>query len=168
MDDSYEYQQDDDEPPTPLQVMRAAYEAMNFKVEENNDILSLRLALENVDVIVKSWGRPGDVATIIVRLPVRANSEARPRAGEFLHRLNYDSKRKFWEMDYNDGEIRLSAYADTVSAPLSEAHFKALLHTMVKTVDIVFPYLTSVLAGRLKPDFAADQADAALIAYWSE
>lgn len=131
------------------------------------DIISLRLALENLDVVVTSWGVPGDVATILVRLPIRATEEFRSRTGEFLHRLNYDSKRKFWEFDYNDGEIRLAAYADTTGAPLSDAHFRGLLHCMLRTVDIVFPYLTSVLSGRMGADFAADQADAALHAYWS-
>jgi len=32
--------------------------------------------------------------------------------------------------------------------------------------DTVFPYLTSVLSGRMTPDFAADQADAATAAMW--
>ena len=101
-------------------------------------------------------------------MPIRATEEFRARTGEFLHRLNYDSKRKFWEFDYNDGEIRLAAYADTTTAPLSDNHFRGLLHCMLRTVDIVFPYLTSVLSGRMGADFAADQADAALHAYWSD
>jgi hypothetical protein len=106
-------------------------------------------------------------ASLYVLLPVRATAESRANTGEFLHRLNYHSKRKFWEMDYNDGEIRLTSFTDTVTGPLTEAHFRGILHSMVTTADVVFPYLTSVLSGRMTPDFSADQAQAALRAFWN-
>ena len=32
---------------------------------------------------------------------------------------------------------------------------------MARHADAVFPYLTSVLSGRMTPEFAADQAEAA-------
>jgi uncharacterized protein (DUF736 family) len=71
-------------------------------------------------------------------------------------------------MDYNDGEIRMGAYTDTLIGALTEEHFRGILHCMVVTADIVFPYLTSVLSGRMAPDFAADQADAAIYAHWTQ
>ena len=167
MEDNPEKSTETQEPPLPLDVMREVYRAMEFHTEENDGRITLRLALENMDVVVISWGNPNDVATVIVRLPVRATSEFRAKTGEFLHRLNFDSKRKFWEMDYNDGEIRMAAYTDTLIGPLTEEHFRGILHCMVKTADTVFPYLTSVLSGRMAPDFAADQADAAICAQWN-
>ena len=168
MEDNPEKSTETQEPPLPLDVMRAVYRAMEFHTEENDGRITLRLALENMDVVVISWGNPNDVATVIVRLPVRATPEFRAKTGEFLHRLNFDSKRKFWEMDYNDGEIRMAAYTDTLIGPLTEEHFRGILHCMVKTADTVFPYLTSVLSGRMAPDFAADQADAAIYAQWNK
>jgi hypothetical protein len=131
-------------------------------------MMTLRVWLENLDVRVICWGRANDIASVVVGLPVRATAESRANTGEFLHRLNYHSKRKFWEMDYNDGEIRLTSFTDTVTGPLTEAHFRGILHSMVTTADVVFPYLTSVLSGRMTPDFSADQAQAALRAFWNQ
>lgn len=157
------------EPSTlPLDVMREVFRAMEFHTEEDDHSITVRLKLENMDVVVLCWGEPNDLATLVVQLPVRATPEFRARTGEFLHRLNYNSRRKFWEIDYNDGEIRLAAYTDTTGGPLTDSHFRGLLHCMVTTADIVFPYLTSVLSGRMAPDFAADQADAAIHAYWTK
>ena len=141
---------------------------MESNFDEEDGAFHLRIKLENMDVEVISWGTPEDVAAVLVRLPVRATTKFRARAGEFLHRLNFGSKRKFWEMDYNDGEIRLVGYTDTISGPLTEELFREILHFMVKTADTVFPYLTSVLSAGMKPDFAADQADAALRDAWNK
>jgi len=33
---------------------------------------------------------------------------------------------------------------------------------MIKTAETVFPYLTSILSGRMTPEFAADQAESAV------
>ncbi|MEX1119478.1 MAG: YbjN domain-containing protein [Terrimicrobiaceae bacterium] len=148
--------------PHPLDVMRQVFRDAEFHFDDEDSRLFLRLKLECVDVSIVCWGNPNDVATLIVTLPVRATPDFRPQVGEFLHRLNYDSKRKFWEMDYNDGEIRLAAYLDTILGPLTPGLFQALLHYLVKTADTVFPYLTSVLSGRMTPEFAADQAEAAI------
>ncbi len=156
------------EAPEPLDVMRKAYQDAEFHFEEDEGRLTLRLGLKNLDVTVHCWGRVGDVATIIVRLPIRATEEFRARTGEFLHRLNYTAKRKFWEFDYNDGEIRLVAYTDTISGPLTEGLFRSIFHAVTSTADVVFPYLTSVLSGRMAPDFAADQAEAAIAAFWDK
>jgi len=39
---------------------------------------------------------------------------------------------------------------------------------MIKTADTVFPYLTSILSGRMTPEFAADQAEATVNALWNK
>ncbi len=156
------------EPPLPLDVMRRVYQEAEFHFEEDEGTLTLNLGLKNLDVAVLCWGHPEDVAMLVVRLPIRATKEFRDRTGEFLHRLNYDSKRKFWEIDYNDGEIRLAAYTDTITGHLTEGLFRSLFHAVTSTADVVFPYLTSVLSGRMTPEFAADQADAAIHAHWNK
>lgn len=148
--------------------MRSVYQAMEFNFDEEDGAFHLRIKLENMDVEVISWGVPEDLATILVRLPVRATPKFRAQAGEFLHRLNFSSKRKFWEMDYNDGEIRMVGYTDTINGPLTEELFREIFKFMVTTVDTVFPYLANVISGGMKPDFAADQADAALLSYWNK
>lgn len=150
--------------PHPLDVMRQVFRDAEFHFDDEDSRLFLRLKLDCVDVSIVCWGNPDDVATMIVTLPVRATHDIRPQVGEFLHRLNYGSKRKFWEMDYNDGEIRLASHLDTIMGPLTPGLFQALLHHLVKTADTVFPYLTSVLSGRMTPEFAADQAEAAILA----
>jgi len=156
------------ETPEPLDVMRKVYEDAEFHFEEDEGVLTLRLGLRNLDVIVLCSGQSGDVATLIVRLPIRSTEEFRAETGEFLHRLNYAAKRKFWEMDYNDGEIRLVAYTDIITGPLTEGLFRSIFHTVTSMADVTFPYLTSVLSGRMTPEFAADQAEAALEAFWNK
>lgn len=156
------------EAPEPLDVMRKAYQDAEFHFEEDEGTLTLRLGLKNLDVTVLCRGRAGDVASIIVRLPIRATEQFRPQTGEFLHRLNYAAKRKFWEMDYSDGEIRLVAYTDTITGSLTEGLFRSIFHAVTSTADVVFPYLTSVLSGRMTPEFAADQAEAAIDAFWNK
>jgi len=151
----------------PLEVMRQAYRAMEITFQEDEGSIFTRLNLKNLEAHVISWGEPDDLATIIVRLPVRAAPEFRAQAGEFMHRLNFNSKRKLWEIDHDDGEIRLAAYTDTMVGPLTEAGFRSLLHCLVMHADTVFPYLTSVLSGRMTPGFAADQAEAATAAMWN-
>ena len=156
------------EAPEPLDVMRQVYEEAEFHFEEDDGTLTLRLGLKNLDVTVLCWGHAGDVASIIVRLPIRATEKFLARTGEFLHRLNYAAKRKFWEFDYSDGEIRLAAYTDTISGPLTEGLFRSIFHAVTATADVTFPYLTSVLSGRMTPEFAADQAEAAIEAFWNK
>jgi len=148
--------------------MRLAYTDMEITFQEDDDTIFTRLNLENVEVHVISWGEPNDLASIVVRLPVRAAPEFRAVAGEFLHRLNYNARRKFWELDHDDGEIRLAVYTDTVLGPLTDRIFRSLLHCLLMTADTVFPYLTSVLSGRMTPEFANDQAEAALVAMWDK
>jgi len=156
------------EVPDPLDVMRDVLRGMEFNFDDADGRLVVHLMLDRLDVKVVCWGNPDDVATILVVLPVRATPEFRPQTGEFLHRLNYGAKRKYWEMDYGDGEIRLAAYTDTLIGPLTGQHFRGMLHSMVRTADIVFPYLTSVLSGRMTPEFADDQAEAAIHAFWNK
>ena len=156
------------EAPEPLDVMRKAYQDAEFHFEEDEGVLTLRLSLKNLDVTVMCMGHAGDVATVIVRLPIRATEEFLAKTGEFLHRLNYAAKRKFWEIDYSDGEIRLVANTDTITGPLTAGLFRSILHTVVSTADVTFPYLTSVLSGRMTPEFAADHAEAAIQAFWKK
>ncbi|MEI6339845.1 MAG: hypothetical protein WCQ57_14890 [Verrucomicrobiota bacterium] len=75
-------------------------------------------------------------------------SHLHAQAGEFLRRLNFNARRKFWEIDHNDGEIR-PAYTDTMVGPLTDGGFCSLLHCLIMRADTVFPYLTSVLSGRI-------------------
>ena len=150
--------------PHPLEVMRNAYQRMEIEFEVNDGSILTDLNLENLRVHVISFGEPDDLAVIIVKIPVRAAPKFRAAAGEFLHRLNFGARRKFWEIDHNDGEIRMAAYIDTIAGPLTELNFRALLHSMLMTGDEVFPFLTNVLSGSMTPEFAADQAEAAIIA----
>jgi hypothetical protein len=152
----------------PLETMRRVYKEMEITFEEVDERIATRLFLKNLEVRVLSWGEPNALVTVVVQLPVRAAPEFRAKAGEFLHRLNFNALRKFWEMDYNDGEIRLAGYSDIMDGPLTDDHFRGMLESLITNADVVFPYLTNVLSGSMTPEFAEDQAAAALCAYWTE
>lgn len=147
-------------------TMRRVLDSMSldYDFDEEDEIISLRVQLENFEAMMFLFGENDDMATLLVRLPVRAPEPVRPAVGEFLHRLNFAGKRKFWEMDYNDGEVRLRATTDTIDAPLSEGMFRAMCRAVLEIADRVFPYLNAVITRSMKPDFAADQAIAAISA----
>jgi len=153
-------------PAHPVDIMREVFREAEFNFDDEEGRLFLRLQLDRVDVQILCLGNPDDVATIIVNLPIRATPEFRPQTGEFLHRLNFGSKRKFWEFDYNDGEMRLASYTDTLTGPLTKEFFRAILNSLASATDAAFPYLTGVLTGRMSPEFAADQAEAGIRAAW--
>jgi len=146
--------------------MRQVLADMEIAFHEEDDRLSFRLGLKTIEVLVTCWGKPDDIVFILIRLPVRAAPGCRAAAGEFLHRLNFNARRKFWEIDYDDGEIRLSAYTDTLLGPLTDRIFRSMILSLLMTADTVFPYLMGVLTGRMQPQFADDQAEAALAAMW--
>ena len=150
----------------PLDVMRQTLTSMEIPFQEDDGRLFTRLGLENVEVQVVAWGYPDDLAKVIVRLPVRAAKKHRAAAGDFLHRLNCNARRKYWEMDCDSGEIRLSCFTDTMVGRLTEGLFRALLNSLIHAADTAFPYLTGVLNGRMPPEFAADQAEAAVRIDW--
>ena len=111
----------------PLEVMRNVYQQLEITFQEDDGMISTHLNLVNVAVQVISWGEPDDLASVVVKIPVRAAPKFRAAAGEFLHRLNYGSKRKFWEIDYNDGEIRMVCYTDISGCKLPVVSFKTTL-----------------------------------------
>jgi len=151
----------------PLDVMRKTLSDMGIAFHEEAGSLFTRLPLKNQVVQVACWAEPDDIATVIVRLPVRVSPDFRAKAGEFLHRLNFNAKRKFWEINHDDGEVRLSCFTDTLVGPLTGRLFRALLNALLETANAAFPYLTSVLSGRMSPEFAADQAQAAVQTGWA-
>ncbi len=153
---------------TPLEIMRQAFTDMEVAFLEDDGTISTALCLTTFDACVTCWGKPDDLVSIVVRLPFRAAPQHRAAVGEFLHRLDFNAKRKFWEIDHNDGEIRLSAYTDTLLGPLTDRIFRSMLHCLLMTAETVFPYLMGVLTGRMNPEFANDQAEAALAAMWSK
>lgn len=155
-------------PAHPLDAMREAYRAADLAFEDDQERLVMRLVLETMSVVVISFGEPNDCAQVLVRLPLRAPKKLRAKTGEFLHRLNFGMKRKFWEMDYNDGEIGLSTHFDTSVTPLTRDHFQMVLRGLLQTADTVFPYIAGVVSGLMVPSVADDQAQAALQAMWDK
>ncbi|MCX7869446.1 MAG: YbjN domain-containing protein [Terrimicrobiaceae bacterium] len=147
-------------------TMRRVLDGLNleYDYDAEDDIISLRVQLETFEAAMFLFGENDDMATLMVRVPVRVPEAVRPAVGEFLHRLNYAGRRKFWEMDYNDGEVRLRATTDTIDAPLSSMMFQAMSQAVLEIADRTFPYLNAVITRSMKPDFAADQAIAALSA----
>lgn len=151
-------------PPTPSAVMREVFDEaeLRYSFDEQTGSVRVPLRLRNVEINLICWSDSDGLANLAIRFPVMAPPEARPGVGELLHRLNYVGRRKFWEMDYDDGEIRMVATMDTFGAPLQRDVFSAVAHAIVGIADRTFPYLNAVITRSMKPDFAADQAVAAL------
>ena len=125
----------------PMDVMREYYTASGISFQEDDNALFTRLNLMNTEVQVICWGEPNDTATVVVRLPLRAAPEVREKAGEFVNRMNFGAKRKFWEIDCDSGELRLTSYTDTLVGPLTAEFFRAILNALLAAADATFPYL---------------------------
>ncbi len=150
-----------------MHVMRQVFRSMEIEFQEKDGRIHALMVLDNLLVQVIAWGYPNDLAKVVVRLPLTTTgSEGSAAGGEFLHRLNCNARRKYWEMDYDTGEFRLSCFTDTLVGPLTERHFRALLNSLASAANVVFPYLITVLGGQMTPEFAADQAQAAVQADW--
>lgn len=154
--------------PSSSDGLRTVFQELEIPFQESAWTLECQLALSDREVRVQAWGHPEEVTAVIVRLPIRATPECRAPGGEFLHRLDFCSQRKFREMDDDDGMIRAAAPIAMFAGPLTGNVFRALLHGLITTADPAFPHLTSVLSGRLTPEFAGDQAEAAIDAFWNE
>jgi hypothetical protein len=148
----------------PAEVMRSFFRNAELMVEEHDGRFLTNLELENWGVRVFCWGQPHDLVQIIFLLPIKVPVKMRPKAGEFFHRLNFGARRKFWEMNYNDGEIRCSCHIDTITAPLTESLFASMVQALALMSDRISPYVMAVFSGKMAPDFAADQAIPALSA----
>lgn len=146
----------------PLDIMRSYLVEREYVFEEDSGFLHLRMTLDNCQCDLFCAGEAGSQIQVVVGLPVRARKEIRAAVGEFLHRLNFGQDRKFWEFDYSDGEIRLSAYSDLFNCELTAELFGCICQTLLSLADITFPYLSGVLSGVYNPEFAADQALAAI------
>ena len=153
-----------EETATPTDVMRRWLNdcGIRYDYDTDDDIIVFKTDIPSTELTVICGGVPGDLAYLIVRFPVRVPEPARQAVGEFLHRLNYASKRKFWEMDFNDGEVRMRGSTDLFSSPLDEGLFESLLRLLLEMASKAFLYLNAVTTQSMKPDFAADQALCAL------
>lgn len=150
---------------TPFDIIRKVLQDAEEDFYEDDGVFTFWRRLRNMLVRVSSWVNDSEVC-IGVEIPVIATEEFRSQTGEFLHRINYGEARKFWEIDWTDGEIRLGNHIDLTCGPLIPDFFRGNISIMIGTADVVFPYLTSVLSGRMTPEFAADQAAAALKVFW--
>jgi len=151
-----------DEAPLPIELIKEALRKSEFDFDTVEDCVAFHMQLSTCEVRIVIWAEPESVAKLKLTLPIRANVEHRAAVGELLHRLNYGAKRKFWEMDCNDGEIGLSSHVDTVRRPLDPDFFMSMFSALATTADLNLPYVTAVAFGQMKPDFAADQGLAAL------
>ena len=148
----------------PVEVMRSFFRNAEIEVEEHDGRFLTNLELDNWEVKVLCYGQLHDLVQLIFRLPIKVPVKMRPQAGEFFSRLNFGARRKFWEVDYNDGEIRCACHTDTISAPLTESLFGSMVQALARMSDRIYPYVLAVISGKMAPDFAADQAIAALSA----
>lgn len=81
--------------------------------------------------------------------------------GEFLHRLNFELVKPVLQFDHGDGEVRM-AVEIALEPNSSEQDFHDSLFPTLFFADKIFPYLNFVSTGAMQPEFAADQAAAAV------
>jgi len=135
---------------------------MAYDYCEESHLIHSGIELSNLDVRI-CCGTTGDAAPfLLIRHPMRAPEPVRQAVGEFLLRLNFSAKLSLCELDFNDGEIRLRMVSDLTAAAFSKDHFALMMGQMLLFTDMAHPCLASVITRAMKPDFAADQAIAAI------
>lgn len=154
----------DPSPVPPTQTMLSWFhdKQMTYDYCEDSGIISANFELNNLDVRVFCGATSEGAPFLIVRYPVKAPEPIRSAVGEFLLRLNFAAKRSLCELDFNDGEIRLRGVSDLVDEGFTQDHFAVMMGQMLLFADMAYPCLASVMTRAMKPDFASDQAVAAI------
>ncbi len=154
----------DQDPSPPTHVMLAWFneKEMTYNYCEDSRVISANFELNNLEVRVYCGTTSEGAPFLIVKYPMRAPEPIRGAVGEFLLRLNFAAKRSLCELDFNDGEIRLRVVSDLVDEGFTQDHFAVMMGQMLLFADMAYPCLASVMTRAMKPDFAADQAVAAI------
>lgn len=149
---------------TAIEIMRSVFDDADlaYEVVGEDEFIRSEFVLSGVDVSVYCQGDNESLVVVVVSFPVRAPVETRHITGEFLLRANYALSRQVWEMDFDDGEVRLRMHVDTCFAePLKPEVFRAILDYAILMAEMYFPFLNAVITRAMKPEFALDQAQAA-------
>jgi len=154
---------EDDTALTAMDVMRNVFDdaELAYEVDAENECLRSEFALSGVDVSVQCHGDNDSLVAVVISFPVRAPVDTRHVVGEFLLRANYALSRQVWEMDFDDGEVRLRIHVDTCFGEcLRPQVFRAVLDYVILMAEMYFPFLNAVMTRAMKPEFALDQAQA--------
>jgi hypothetical protein len=149
---------------TAMEVMRSVFDEaeLAYEVVGETEFIRSEFALSGVDVSVHCQGDNDSLVVVVISFPVRAPVETRHLVGEFLLRANYALSRQVWEMDFDDGEVRLRMHVDTCFGDcLKPQVFRLVLDYAILMAEIYFPFLNAVMTRAMKPEFALDQAQAA-------
>jgi len=149
---------------TAIEIMRSVFDdaELAYEVVGEDEFIRSEFVLSGVDVSVYCQGDNESLVVVVVSFPVRAPVETRHLTGEFLLRANYALSRQVWEMDFDDGEVRLRMHVDTCfGEPLKREVFRAILDYAILMAEMYFPFLNAVITRAMKPEFALDQAQAA-------
>lgn len=84
-------------------------------------------------------------------LSAKAPKEKRILVAEFITRANYSMIIGNFEMDYDDGEVRYKTSIDVKGDELRAALIQQVVYGNVKTVDLYFEGLMSVIYGGATP-----------------
>jgi hypothetical protein len=85
--------------------------------------------------------------SVISTLPNKAALNRRDAVAEFLTRTNYNSVIGFFQIDFDDGEVRFVTDIDVEGSFLSSTQMKNLLYTNVLLLDKYFPGIVAVMNG---------------------
>jgi len=95
-------------------------------------------------------------------VPERCPPESRPLVGELLHRLNYGVQTVCFELDYDDGEVRVRSGVDLHSIEPTTGLFAETAETAAQALEVVLPALRALMAGQVGIPEALEMVDRAL------
>lgn len=83
--------------------------------------------------------------------PVRIPTGARPAVAEAIARANYGMTLGRFELDFEDGELRLHADTVMVSNLLSDEVIERLISCAVQMLDLFMPAILAIVYGNESP-----------------
>ncbi|HLY32805.1 MAG TPA: YbjN domain-containing protein [Ktedonobacterales bacterium] len=91
--------------------------------------------------------------------PVKAPTEKRFLAAEYVTRANYGLVIGNLELDMSDGEVRYKTSIDVEGAQLNSALIKQLVYTNLSTADRYYPGFASLIYASISPEQAVMQVE---------
>ena len=100
-----------------------------------------------------------DKYLVLLIFPVKADEESRPAVLELINRINYDMIFSNFEMDMNDGEVRIRMAVDCNESLPSEAMVKNSIYIPAMMGDQFGNALMKVMMGIMPADLAFIEAN---------
>ena len=133
----------------------------DFSPMESRSVLKTGYQGENGSWTCYAQTREDDQQFLFYALcPIRAPDKKRAAVAEFITRANYGMVIGNFEMDYEDGEIRVKCSIDIEGSELTEPLVCSAVYWAVMMMDKYLPGLLKVIGGNTPPAEAIDEIEA--------